>query len=57
LKTGVRAPLVQVEPPQPQSPIEARNFVADSGLFTRLTGWRPRVGLIDGIDRTIEAIA
>jgi UDP-glucose 4-epimerase len=57
LKTGVRAPLVQVEPPQPPSPIEARNFVADSGLFTRLTGWRAKVGLTEGIDRTIEAIA
>jgi len=57
LKTGARAPLAQVEPPQPQSPIEARNFVADSGLFTKLTGWRATVGLTEGIDRTIEAIA
>jgi nucleoside-diphosphate-sugar epimerase len=57
LKTGARAPLIHVEPPAPQSPIEARNFVADCSLFTRLTGWRPRVNLIEGIDRTIESVA
>jgi len=57
LKTGARAPLVHVEPPQPQSPIESRNFVADCSLFTGLTGWRPRVNLIEGIDRTIESVA
>ena len=56
LKTGVRAPLVHIEPPQPQSPIEARNFVADSSLFTKLTGWHARVNLIEGIDRSIAAV-
>ena len=57
LKTGTRAPLVHVEPPQPQSPIEGRNFVADCSLFTSLTGWRPRGNLVEGIDRTIESVA
>ena len=56
LKTGIRAPLVHVEPPQPPAPIEARNFVADSSLFARTTGWQPRVSLAEGIDRTIEAV-
>ncbi len=57
LKTGGHAPLIHVEPPQSQSPIEARNFVADCSLFTKLTGWRPKVNLTEGIDRTIESIA
>jgi len=57
LKTGVRAPLVHVEPPPGQSPIDARNFVANPALFTKLTGWQPRVKLIEGIDRTIESVA
>jgi len=56
LKTGIRAPLIHVEPPQPQSPIEARNFVADCNLFVKSTGWQPRVRLAEGIDRTIEAV-
>lgn len=54
-KTGIRAPLIHVEPPQPQSPIEARNFVADSNLFVKSTGWQARVRLAEGIDQTIEA--
>jgi UDP-glucose 4-epimerase len=57
LKTGLEVPLVHVEPPTPQSPIEGRNFVADSRLFSRLTGWRARYSLAEGIDRTIEAVA
>lgn len=57
MKTGTEAPLVQVDPPQAQSPIEARNFVADSRLFARLTGWRARYSLAEGIDKTIEANA
>lgn len=56
-KTGLEVPLVHIEPPQPQSPIEARSFVADTSLFTELTGWRPIVSLSEGIDRTIESNA
>ncbi len=36
-------------------PIEFRNFVADVSALAQATGWRPRVGLSDGIDRTIHA--
>jgi nucleoside-diphosphate-sugar epimerase len=57
LKTGIQVPLVHVEPPQPQSSIEERNFVADTSLFNGLTSWRARVPLAEGIDRTIEAAA
>jgi nucleoside-diphosphate-sugar epimerase len=55
LRAGVEVPVVYVDPPQPQSPIEARDFVADTRLFSQLTGWRSLVSLVEGIDRTIEA--
>lgn len=55
LKTGRRPPIRSVEPPQPRSPIESRNFVADSTRFSQATAWKPAVTLAEGIDRTIEA--
>jgi nucleoside-diphosphate-sugar epimerase len=56
-KTGkAKVPIVHVDPPHPQSPIEARNFVADTTLLSSLTGWRPQVSLEQGIDWTIEAL-
>jgi UDP-glucose 4-epimerase len=54
-RTGVRAPVVHVDPPRPPSPVESRDFVADSSGFSRATGWTARVKLADGIDRTIES--
>lgn len=53
-RSGRRVDVIHLDPPTPQSPIEARNFVADSGRFSQPTGWRARYGLQDGIDRTIE---
>jgi nucleoside-diphosphate-sugar epimerase len=55
LKKGRRVNAVCVEPPTPLSPIEARNFIADTRLFRQATGWQPRYSLRDGLDRTIEA--
>ena len=55
LKTGRRVNVVHVDPPNPQSPIEGRNFVADTHRFRQATGWRARYSLSEGIDRTIEA--
>jgi nucleoside-diphosphate-sugar epimerase len=55
LKTGNRVDVEHVEPPFPQSPIEYRNFVADSRRFTEATGWRPEFPLPEGVDRTVEA--
>lgn len=55
LTTGRRVAVEHVDPPSPQSPIETRNFVADSSRFARATGWQARVSLMEGIDRTIEA--
>lgn len=54
LKTGTRAKVVHVKPPESLSPIEARNFIANTSRFRQATGWQSKVSLIEGIDRTIE---
>jgi UDP-glucose 4-epimerase len=54
LRTGKRVSVVHVEPPHSQSPIEARNFVADTTSFTQATTWQARVKLTEGIDRTMD---
>jgi nucleoside-diphosphate-sugar epimerase len=54
LKTGRRVAVRNVKAPADLSPIEYRQFVADAGRFSRLTGWRPRRSLQEGIDITIE---
>lgn len=55
LKTGQQLPITSIDPPAKQSPIEMRNFVADTRRFTQATGWKPKVSLAEGIDRTIKA--
>lgn len=57
LKTGKRVAVTQINPPSPQSPIETRNFVADSSRFTQSTGWKSFYSLCEGIDRTLEAFS
>lgn len=54
--TGRPVEVQHVEPPSPLSPIEARNFVADSRRFSQRTGWMPRVGFKEGIARTIQGV-
>jgi nucleoside-diphosphate-sugar epimerase len=54
-KTGHRVSVVSVDPPPGLSPIEQRNFVADTTRFRNATGWSTRVSLEDGIDQTIES--
>ncbi len=56
LKTGQRVLVSHVEPPSGLSPIEDRDFVADTGRFHAATGWRAQVSLVEGIDRTLEAL-
>lgn len=53
----IRTPISvkSVDPPEGLSPIEKRNFVADSQSFSRITGWCPKTMLIEGIDQTIQA--
>ena len=55
IKTGRRVDVIHVEPEFPQSPVETRNFVADSRQFSNATGWKAKVFLVEGIDRTIES--
>ena len=55
-RTGKFVPVTSVEPPAGLSPIEARNFVADTHRFTEATGWHARFGLVQGIDTLIESL-
>lgn len=55
-KTGKKVKVVSVDPPAGQSLIENRNFVADSGKFTGLTGWQAETPLVAGIDEIIQSI-
>jgi UDP-glucose 4-epimerase len=48
--------VTSVAPPMPQADIEQRDFIADHSRFAAATGWRPKVKLSEGIDRTIEAL-
>lgn len=57
LRTGKRVGVTHINSPSPQSPIEARNFVADSSRFTQNTGWKSFYSLCEGIDRTLEAFS
>ena len=56
LRTGRRARVVSADPPTPLSAIETRNFVADTARFSNATGWKAQCSLVEGIDRTIDAI-
>ncbi len=56
LKTGRRVAVKHIEPPSVQSPIEQRNFVADTRQFALATGWHAQYSLKDGIDKTLEIL-
>ena len=55
IKTSRRVPVVSIYPPSLLSPIEFRNFVADTHQYTKSTGWMAKYSLIEGIDATIQA--
>ena len=56
--TGRRVEVRHVPEPPDLHSIERRNFVGDSGLFQRLTGWRAQVDLESGIrDHFAQAFA
>lgn len=55
-RTGRRVAVINASSGAPLSPIDERNFVADSSRFSAATGWRPAWTLADGIDRTIESL-
>jgi nucleoside-diphosphate-sugar epimerase len=46
----------KIDPPPHLSPIEFRHFVADTNLFTQLTGWKAKWRLTEGIEATIRAL-
>lgn len=52
--TGRAVNVVSVKPPQVQSAIDARDFVADVTAFKSLTNWEPNYTLQSGIDNTID---
>jgi nucleoside-diphosphate-sugar epimerase len=53
-KMGFRPAIDHVPSPESLSPIEDRDFIADSRAFRLATGWVAQVSLSDGIDRIIE---
>lgn len=55
-KLGRHVPVVNIDPPHPLSPIEERNFIADTGKFSLATGWNASTSIEEGIDLTIDFI-
>lgn len=53
-RIGHRVEVKHVEPPSEMSPIESRNFVADTGRFERATGWHSEYTLMEGIGRMMD---
>lgn len=53
-RLAYRPKVVHVPPPSTLSPIEERDFIADTARFRSATGWIPQVSLVDGIDRTLD---
>jgi len=54
-KIGKKVAVEHIEPPSPQSPIESRNFIANTERFNTATHWQAATTLQEGIDRTIDA--
>jgi len=46
---GCNVPVIMIPEPDGLHPIEKRNFVGNSALFRRATGWQARISLRDGI--------
>lgn len=53
---GIKPEIQNTPWPEDASPIEFRNFIANSAAFRKATGWHSEIALGDGIDRTIAAI-
>lgn len=56
LQTGKRIPVKHIVPPVAQSPIETRNFAADTRQFASATGWQVQYSFVNGIDHTVEVL-
>lgn len=55
-KTGKRVSVDHIAPCASRSPIEERNFIADTEQFSQATGWHHRYALSEGIDRMLEVL-
>ena len=53
-RKGISVSVEYVTPPSHLSPIERRNFIADSSRFKQATGWEPKFMLQKGVDLTLE---
>ena len=53
-RTGTKSKIIHVPAPEDLSGIEFRSFIADSTAFKKETGWKAKVLLQDGINRTID---
>lgn len=54
---GRGRPSIEIDESMLLEPLAWRELIADSSRFSSLTGWLPRVGLGDGVGRTIGAIS
>ncbi|WP_026422535.1 NAD-dependent epimerase/dehydratase family protein [Actinokineospora inagensis] len=50
-------PVVSVEPPGHMEPTDLKSVEVDASAFHAVTGWTTRVGLEEGIRRTVAAVA
>jgi nucleoside-diphosphate-sugar epimerase len=57
IRTGKVVEVRRVPPPVASSPVEQRNFVADSRRFREATGWQSSFSLQEGIDQTMEDLS
>ena len=48
--------VTSVPPPEEAEPTDHQDLVADPSAFRAATGWRPRVPLATGVDRTVTAL-
>ncbi|MFI5807679.1 NAD-dependent epimerase/dehydratase family protein [Streptomyces sp. NPDC051561] len=57
-RTGAPAvPVVPVAPPHQSEATDFRSVEVDSTAFRAVTGWAPRVGLREALERTVAALA
>jgi nucleoside-diphosphate-sugar epimerase len=56
-KTQKPVEVKHIQPPSELSPIESRNFVADTERFTQATGWHSKYILTDGISTMMDEIS
>jgi len=56
-RTGIPVHIEEADPPGHLSPIEFRNFVANTHNFRTLTGWQAHVSLESGIKKLIKDLA